>query len=363
MAKDPVAKTVLPSKRQALKVGKMIGCTGAHRKGDGWGLCESEKLLTILIKKGSKAYREARDGKKEKSACCDDCVEIKVNAADKKMMFRTRAEAESAAVEMGCSGAHQHGVGKWMPCNTMEEFSAVRSSPNARRIVIDTPTMRRQRRIIQLPKATQRDWQPLINRGVRGIETLPGGGLVAGKSISASDSFKPTKGMVEEAKRSLAWRREFGRGGTGIGIARARDISNGKNLPYKTVKRMKAFFDRHQSDSKAQGYRRGEKGYPSNGRIAWALWGGNAGYAWAKDIVSRVESSKRYYTDDRREEYADRGLAMPDGSYPIRDVGDLKNAIQAFGRAKNKPAVKRHIKKRAKKLGRLDLIPANWRKS
>ena len=252
MAKDPVIATTLPSKKQALKVGKMIGCTGAHRKGDGWGLCESEDLLKILIKKGSKAYREARDGKKEKSACCEGCAETKVNAADKKLIFGTRTEAESAALEMGCSGAHQHGIGKWMPCETMEQFSAIRSSPNKRRIVIETPTMKRQRRIIELPKATQRDWQPLINRGVRGIETLPGGGLVAGK---------------------------------------------------------------------------------------------------------------RYYTDERREDYAERGLAMPDGSYPIRDVGDLKNAIQAFGRAKNKPAVKRHIKKRARKLGRLDLIPANWRNS
>ncbi len=252
MAKDPVLNTVVPTRKQALKVGKMLGCTGAHKKGDGWGLCESENLLMILIKKGSKAYREARDRKKGKSACCNDCAEIKVNAADKKLIFRTREEAESAALEMGCSGAHQHGIGKWMPCETMEEFSSIRSSPNKRRMVIDTPTMRRQRRIIQLPKATQRDWEPLINRGVRGVETLPGGGLVAGK---------------------------------------------------------------------------------------------------------------RDYTDERREEYADRGLAMPDGSYPIRDIGDLKNAIQAFGRAKNKPAVKRHIKKRAKSLGRTDLIPDNWKKS
>jgi len=132
MAKDPVAETVLPSRRQALKVGKMLGCTGAHKKGDGWGLCESEEALMILIKKGSAAYREHRDGKKEKSACREGCAETKVNPADKKLMFRTRLEAESAATGIGCSGAHQHGIGKWMPCETMEEFSAVRSSPNKR---------------------------------------------------------------------------------------------------------------------------------------------------------------------------------------------------------------------------------------
>ena len=56
-------------------------------------------------------------------------------------------------------------------------------------------------------------------------------------------------------------------------------------------------------------------------------------------------------------------MAMPDGSYPIRDVGDLKNAIQAFGRAKNKPAVKRHIKKRARALGATKLIPEHWKVS
>ena len=67
-----------------------------------------------------------------------------------------------------------------------------------------------------------------------GIETLPGGGLVSGK-IGRSDSFKPTNGMVEEAERGLEWRREFGRGGTSVGISRARDIKNGKNLPYATV--------------------------------------------------------------------------------------------------------------------------------
>lgn len=103
--------------------------------------------------------------------------------------------------------------------------------------------------------------------------------------------YKPPEGAVEEAKRGLAWRKEFGRGGTAIGIARARDISNGKNLPAKTVKRMKAFFDRHQSDRKAEGWSPGEKGYPSNGRIAHALWGGDPGYSWAKKVVKQMESN------------------------------------------------------------------------
>ena len=104
-----------------------------------------------------------------------------------------------------------------------------------------------------------------------------------------AESYKPTEGMVEEANRGLEWRREFGRGGTSVGIARARDISNGKSLPLATVKRMKSFFARHEVDKKAEGFRPGEKGYPSNGRIAWALWGGDAGKSWSDKIVNQSE--------------------------------------------------------------------------
>ena len=63
----------------------------------------------------------------------------------------------------------------------------------------------------------------------------------------------------------------------------------------------------------------------------------------------------------QRQRLAARNQAMPDGGFPIRNVSDLKNAIQAYGRAKNKPAVKAWIKKRAKQLGREDLLPDNWR--
>ena len=83
-------------------------------------------------------------------------------------------------------------------------------------------------------------------------------------------SYKPTEGMVEEARKGLDWRSEFGRGGTEVGIARARDIVNGKNLSEDTVKRMFSFFSRHEVDKKAEGYRPGEDGYPTNGRIARA---------------------------------------------------------------------------------------------
>jgi len=95
-------------------------------------------------------------------------------------------------------------------------------------------------------------------------------------------SFKPTDAMVAEAKRGLAWRREFGRGGTAVGVARARDISNRKELSPRTVARMRSYFARHEVDKKGKGWSPGEDGYPSNGRIAWALWGGDAGKSFAE---------------------------------------------------------------------------------
>jgi len=69
---------------------------------------------------------------------------------------------------------------------------------------------------------------------------------------------------------------------------------------------------------------------------------------------------KRMFSAERREDLAKRGMALEDGSYPIESVEDLKNAVQAFGRAKDKEKAKAHIMKRARELGQEDLIPENW---
>ena len=106
-------------------------------------------------------------------------------------------------------------------------------------------------------------------------------------------TYKPTQAMKEDAQRGLDWRREFGRGGTAVGIARARDIVNDKELSEDTVIRMYSFFSRHEVDKQAEGFNQGEEGYPSNGRIAWALWGGDAGFRWSKNIRDRLEKEER----------------------------------------------------------------------
>jgi len=149
---------------------------------------------------------------------------------------------------------------------------------------------------------TERDVQ-LRNRGkfsfdelmaaCDGPVALANSGQPCGESFNNSAEFeksqnKPSKDMIEEAARGLAWRREHNRGGTEVGVARARDISNESNLSDDTVKRMHSFFARHEVDKKGQGFTPNEDGFPSAGRIAWALWGGDAGQTWAAARVSRM---------------------------------------------------------------------------
>ena len=74
---------------------------------------------------------------------------------------------------------------------------------------------------------------------------------------------------------------------------------------------------------------------------------------------SRVFES---FSKAQREKMVEEGLAMKDGSFPIRNKADLKKAIQSIGRAKDEAKAKAWIKKRAKALGCSDMIPEEWSK-
>ena len=69
------------------------------------------------------------------------------------------------------------------------------------------------------------------------------------------------------------------------------NIANRRNQPIETWRRVKAFFDRHEIDKQGKGFTPDQDGYPSNGRIAWALWGGDAGYSRAKAIVKTANNA------------------------------------------------------------------------
>ena len=107
--------------------------------------------------------------------------------------------------------------------------------------------------------------------------------------MKAAQTYTPTDAMASNAERALEWRAEFGRGGTAVGVARAVQLKNKENLSRATVLRMHSYFSRHQVDKRATGFNQGEVGFPSAGRIAWDLWGGDEGQVWARRIAGREE--------------------------------------------------------------------------
>ena len=164
-----------------------------------------------------------------------------------KDVFSTEAEAEARANQIGCIGTHSHNTEQgivYMPCESHEDY-----------------------------------------------ERLTTGEDETSKAEADVDTT-PTDGMAEEAKRGLLWRKEFNRGGTAVGVARANQLVAKESLSPKTVRRMHSFFSRHEVDKRAEGFRQGEKGYPSAGRIAWALWGGDAGQTWSRRKTTQLDKER-----------------------------------------------------------------------
>lgn len=81
----------------------------------------------------------------------------------------------------------------------------------------------------------------------------------------------------------------------------------------------------------------------------------------AEKVAGPFAVEKRQFSAEQRQSLADSGKAMSDGSFPIANGGDLHNAIQAIGRAKDPAAAKSHIKRRAAALGMSDQIPDTWK--
>lgn len=116
----------------------------------------------------------------------------------------------------------------------------------------------------------------------------------------------PTEGMASAAKRALKWKEEGKPGGTAVGFARAHQLAKRQKLTERTVLRMYSFFSRHEPDKQATGFNSGEEGFPSKGRVAWDLWGGDGGYSWSKtkrDQIMRARQGKSVL-------YGSKGLEM-----------------------------------------------------
>ena len=121
--------------------------------------------------------------------------------------------------------------------------------------------------------------------GDRALENYIEDALIA----SADRMFSIPKSVQAEAQRALDWRKEENRGGTSVGLNTARTLAKGGQVGIRKIRHIAKYFPRHEVDKQGKGWKPGQDNFPSNGRIAWALWGGDAGQRWARAIVERED--------------------------------------------------------------------------
>lgn len=100
--------------------------------------------------------------------------------------------------------------------------------------------------------------------------------------------------VARAAARSLELRRRYQRGGTTADLARARDLANRRPLRLEAIEQMHVYFETHEVDRLAYGFYQGEDDYPSAGRVAWDLRGGDRGREWAARIVEKHQEQRAH---------------------------------------------------------------------
>ena len=163
----------------------------------------------------------------------------------------------------------------------------------------------------------------------------------------AKEGYKPTAGMQSAARRAIKLK-EQGKAkgaGTAVGWTRAGQLARGETLSLSTVKRMYSFFSRHEVDKKGKDWNNAEN--PSNGKIMWLAWGGDAGFSWSRKIVNREKNMKKTITtNDMIEEIKDilDDVVNPiDTVVEIDDDEQIKKALRAEVTREQMYAVIEHL--------------------
>ena len=191
------------------------------------------------------------------------------------------------------------------------------------------------------------------------------------KAITDVD-LKPTEAMANFAERGLKLREEHGRGGTQVGVSRARDLKNRSNLSPKTVRRMHSFFSRHRVDLTAPAAKPDHKDYPSAGVIAWLLWGGNpanpdgAGAGWAARKVEELERSEEKSNGSSTPAKPDEQVSGSDRNSPGSASGsrggiEISEAQSSALKKKAEEHNDKHADKKGKKVD-LGMLKAVYRR-
>jgi hypothetical protein len=157
--------------------------------------------------------------------------------------------------------------------------------------------------------------------------------------VMKQESYSPNSGMKSAARRALKWKEEGKATGAGtpVGWGRATDIVAGRPMSLSVVKRMFSFFSRHEVDKKGKDFYNTSN--PSNGRIMWDAWGGDAGFSWSRAIVER-NREKSLFSDFGKDYTKTERLGEIFKADSVR-VGQMVSWNSSGGRATGK--VKRII--------------------
>ncbi len=117
--------------------------------------------------------------------------------------------------------------------------------------------------------------------------------------------FKPPQAVANAAKKGLEYRKKGGGGGlsndqasaqgVGSGVQRAVNLKNRDNLSPDTVRRMHAFFSRHEKNKAIAPEHKSEP-WKDRGYVAWLIWGGDPGQTWAKKLVDQMDAADKAKT-------------------------------------------------------------------
>lgn len=151
-----------------------------------------------------------------------------------------------------------------------------------------------------------------------------------------AETYTPTSGMASAAKRALAWHEDGKPGGTLVGLARANQLKNREPLSASVVLRMFSFFSRHEVDKRATGFNSGEEGFPSKGRVAWDLWGGDGGYTWSEQKRNQIMRDRegkaiklvKITTKSEMPDYMLNAMAQYLEDYANQNISE---SLEAFG--------------------------------
>lgn len=183
----------------------------------------------------------------------------------------------------------------------------------------------------------------------------------------SENTFTPPASVAAQAKQGLEMRNKFKRGGTSVGATRAGQLSNRNPISLSVVRRMHSFFSRHEVDKKGKDW--GNESNPSAGYVAWKLWGGDSGWAWAKGILNKhdkvSESTEMEETDEDFE--ISESTETTSGDVPVRNKPAGKedpcwDGYEMVGTKKKKGKTVPNCVPKQKIQEDLELLKENWKR-